>query len=288
MIKKIVLSGSQGFLGSYVKNLLGGGKIYDIVKEIDVAHGVDLCNYECINQLPEFDCFIHLANLVYVPDSYLYPEHYYRVNYLTTLNALEACRKCNAHLIYISSYIYGQPVYLPVDENHQVKPFNPYAQTKLICESLCEGYHRDFGIDVTILRPFNLYGVGQKGRLLIPEIVSQLKEGKEEIQLKASSPRRDYVNVKDVASAIVSSIADEKGLNIYNVCSGRSISVKGLTELINNRLTKKVKFIFADSDRPNEVDETVGSYDKIEKNLGWKPTTSIDEGIRQIIESENL
>lgn len=287
MNKRIILSGSNGFLGGYVKKLLLGGENI-LVKEIDVVSGIDLCNIDCIDQLPEFDCFIHLANLVYVPDSYKYPERYYRVNYLTTLNALEACRKNHAHFIYISSYIYGQPQSLPVDEEHGINPFNPYAQTKFICEKLCEGYQRDFGVDVSILRPFNLYGVGQKGKLLLPEIISQLKDGRDEIHLRAASPRRDYVNVKDVARAIIAAIDDMPGLNVYNICSGASISVKEITELINNHLKKKVMFIFANSDRPNEVDETVGSYAKIKESLGWKPEISFEEGIRQILLSENL
>lgn len=287
-MKRIILSGSKGFLGSHVKELLGDNNNYVLIKEIDVANGNDLCDASVSEQLSEFDCFIHLANLVYVPDSYLYPDRFYRINYLTTLNALEACRKNKAHLIYISSYIYGQPQSLPVDESHVINPFNPYAQTKCICETLCEGYHRDFGVDVTILRPFNIYGAGQKGKLLIPEIISQLKDGKKNIQLRAASPRRDYVNVVDVAKAIVRAVDDEKGYNIYNVCSGTSVSVKELTELINISLKNQVVFSFSDSDRPNEVDETVGSFAKIEKHLGWKPLITIEEGIKQIVTKENL
>lgn len=281
----IAVAGSDGFVGRNVcAQLRATG--HSIIP-IDVTQGIDLCDSQVVEKIPQIDCFIHLANLVYVPASYEDPAKFYRVNYLTTLNALEVCRKWNARLVYISSYIYGAPQYLPVDENHPVCPFNPYAQTKVICEKLCEGYHRDFGVKVSIVRPFNLYGVGQKGKLLIPEIIGQLKEGKTCIQLKASSPRRDYINVVDVARAIVTCAMSDEPYGVYNACSGESISVREITEIINRNLRTKVDFSFSASDRPNEVDESRGSCEKLKK-LGWSPTVSFEEGIRQILRSENL
>lgn len=282
---KVAVSGSDGFVGGYVCSLLESNG-YDIVR-IDITNGMDLTDASIIDNIDFIDVFIHLANLVYVPASYQNPEKFYRVNFLTTLNALEICRKYNAHFIYASSYIYGTPQYLPVDENHPIYPFNPYSQTKLICEKMCEGYHRDFNVKVSILRPFNIYGVGQKGMLLIPEIIRQIKEGKAEILLKSATPRRDYVNVIDVANAFVTCINDTNDYGVYNVCSGTSTSVKEITELINENLRVKVKFSFEGSDRKNEVDETLGSC-KLLENIGWKNTLSLKEGIKQIIRFENL
>lgn len=282
---KIAVAGSDGFVGRNVCVQLEA-KGYEVVK-IDITRGYDLCDNTIIEKINPIDCFIHLANLVYVPGSYADPENYYRVNYLTTLNSLEICRKHKARLVYASSYIYGPPQYLPVDENHPINPFNPYAQTKVICEKLCEGYHRDFGVKVSILRPFNIYGVGQKGKLLIPEILKQVKEGKERIELKASTPRRDFINVVDVAGAFVACLEDPNDFNVYNVCSGTSVSVRELTELINKYLTKKVQFVFSEEARPNEVDESRGSCEKLE-SIGWRRTLSFDEGIRILLQSENL
>lgn len=282
---RIAVAGSEGFVGSNVCiQLTAAG--HEIIP-IDVTKGVDLCDAAVVNQIPQIDCFIHLANLVFVPASYADPAKFYRVNYLTTLNALEVCRKWNARLVYISSYIYGPPQYLPVDENHPICPFNPYAQTKVICEKMCEGYHRDFGVPVSIVRPFNIYGVGQQGKLLIPEIIGQLKEGNTVIQLKASSPRRDYINVVDVARAIVTCAMSNEPFGAYNACSGESVSVKEITEIINRNLRHKVEFRFAASDRPNEVDESRGSCEKL-KSLGWNPSIGFEEGIKEILKSENL
>ncbi len=279
------VSGSEGFVGKQVcKQLVEDGHA---VQHIDITNGMDLCDASIVNAVGKFDCFIHLANLVYVPASYEDPAKFYRVNYLTTLNALELCRKYNARLVYISSYIYGSPQYLPVDEQHPICPFNPYAQTKMICEKMCEGYHRDFGVKISVIRPFNLYGIGQRGKLLIPEIIGQLKEGKDVIHLKAGSPRRDYVNVVDVAKGIITCALSKEEYGVYNVCSGESVSVKEITEIINKQLKQKVEFVFSSSDRPNEVDETRGSCEKL-KSLGWMPTISFEEGIKAIVEFENL
>lgn len=282
---KIAVAGSDGFLGSNVCSQLAR-KGHDILK-IDLTQGFDLSNPELIKDIPHVDCFVHLANLVYVPGSYENPALYYRVNYMTTLNALEVCRRDNARLVYISSYIYGPPQYLPVDEKHPVSPFNPYAQTKAICEKLCEGYHRDFKVRISVLRPFNLYGVDQKGKLLLPEIFDQIKAGRKDIQLKAASPRRDYVNVVDVAKAVCLCAEGDGSYDVYNVCSGESVSVKEIAEIINKNLKEKVQFHFSQSDRPNEVDETRGSCEKL-KGLGWAPSITLEQGIKAIIESENL
>lgn len=282
---KIAIAGSDGFVGKNVCALLT--EAGHTIIPIDITRGLDLCDTSIIEQVPSVDCFVHLANLVYVPASYEDPAKFYSVNYLTTLNALEICRKWNAKLVYISSYIYGPPQYLPVDELHPICPFNPYAQTKVICEKLCEGYQRDFKVRISIIRPFNIYGVGQRGKLLIPGIFDQLKENKKQIQLKAASPRRDYINVIDVARAIKLCAESECPIGPYNVCSGESVSVRELTEIINRNLKRKVEFSFSSSDRPNEVDETRGAYNNL-KALGWKPSIGIEEGIKAIIESENL
>ncbi len=282
---KVAVAGSDGFVGKHICEQLEA-KGHEVVR-IDIVRGFDLCERTIIEKIEPIDCFIQLANLVYVPGSYAEPEKYYRINYLTTLNALEICRKYSARLVYASSYIYGPPQYLPVDESHPICPFNPYAQTKLICEKLCEGYHRDFKVKVSILRPFNIYGVGQKGKLLIPEIMGQLKEGKAVIELKASSPRRDYINVVDVAGAFVACAEDINDFNIYNVCSGESVSVRELTEVINKYLRKKVQFTFSEVARPNEVDESRGSCARLE-SIGWRHTITLNEGIKKLLESENL
>ncbi len=283
---RVIVSGSDGFLGRYVCDILKDRGIE--VVPLDITKDFDLSKPEVFEEIPQAEHFIHLANLVYVPMSYEKPYLFYRINYMTTLNALEYCRKNNAHFIYASSYIYGPAQYLPVDEKHPRAPFNPYADTKVICEGLCQSYNKYFGVKSSVLRPFNLYGVGQKGKLLIPEIVSQLNNPGE-IHLKASSPRRDFVNVVDVARAFVACLDDDSDCSFYNVCCGKSYSIKELTDFFVKRAKEfgvDLKFSFSEEERKNEVDETVGSYKLIHDKLGWKPTISLEEGVRMILEQE--
>ncbi len=279
----IAVAGSNGFVGKHLIKVLNDTQYNDI--RIDIENGIDLSDNSILNSDIKFDVMVHLANLSFVPASYKNPELFYRTNILTTLNALELCRKNNARLIYLSSYVYGTPQYLPIDENHPVCSFNPYAQTKCICEDMCKAYYRDFGVNTIIFRPFNIYGEGQSGMMLIPEILSQLKEGKKTIQLKDPNPRRDYVNVQDVVRAIKCAVDKDEysGCEAYNISSGISYSVKEITEIINRNLKESICFSFGDSDRPNEVNETLGSYDKIKNDLGWKPTIDFEVGIKNII-----
>lgn len=281
---KVIISDSTGYVGDAIRRQLKKKSAEIVV--LDNLNGFDLSVPGIWEKIPPADYFIHLGNLVHVPSSYATPYLYYRVNYMTTLNALEYCRNNSCRLIYASSYIYGRPDYLPVDENHPIKPFNPYAQTKLICEQMCEGYNRDFDVDISILRLFNVYGEGQRGNLLVPEILRQIKDGNTDIHLKSGFSRRDFIHVVDVARAFVACFHDDSSYSVYNVCSGKSYSILELSVIINKVLANRLNFIFSESDRKYEVDDTVGSYERIYSHLKWKPELSLEEGIARTLKAE--
>lgn len=282
MSKKILITGGKGFIGERLVSLLNT-KDYKVTT-IDKTDGFDLsekCNFE---KIENFDLLVHLAAMSFVPDSYKNPECFYRTNFLSTLTALELCRNNNAKMVYISSYVYGVPQYLPIDENHEISAFNPYAQSKVICENLCKGYHRDFKLPLIILRPFNIFGCGQNEKFLISKIFNQLIDGESTIELKDPNPKRDYVHISDVIRAIESAINSNVNFGIYNICSNYSISVKEVTEVINRNVKKPVKFNFdIFVERESEIGETLGSYEKIFNELGWKPELTFEEGIKKDI-----
>ena len=280
---KILVTGFSGFIGTYLVEKLKQYN-HELIL-LDISNGVDICDWKQIKQYNNIDVIIHLANLSFVPASYSDPQNFYTTNYLSTLNMLELCRKNNARLIFFSSYVYGQPQYQPIDEVHPIQAFNPYAQTKVICESLCEGYFRDFGVPITIFRPFNIYGTGQHPDFLIPTIIQQAMNGK--IEIKDDRPRRDYIHVSDIVEAVISAVektSSEK--HIYNLGCGVSYSVKEIVTFVRSFFDNDIDYICKNEYRPNEVMDTVANINKIKCELNWQPKVTIEKGIQKMIISK--
>ncbi len=279
---KILITGHSGFIGSYLQKKLEQTDHKLIL--VDIANGTNICDWEQVKHFEGIDAIVHLANLTFVPASYEQPQRFYETNYLSTLNMLELCRLNNAKMVFFSSYIYGHPQYQPIDENHPTQAFNPYAQTKVICESLCEGYNRDFKVPITIFRPFNIYGSGQNPDFLIPSIVQQAKNGK--IVIKDDRPKRDYIHVEDIVGAIVTAIEtpnNDRSIQKYNLGSGVSYSVKEIVNLVRGLFDTEIEYICTHEIRPNDVMDTIADISKIKKELHWEPSISILDGLKKMI-----
>lgn len=280
MRKKILISGSKGFVGSALCNILNT-EMYD-VSEIKSTKDLDLCDLKTVLDLPIADVIVHLASKSYVPESFNHPEKFYRNNFLSTLNLLEKAKKDNSKFIFISTYVYGRPSYLPIDENHPISPLNPYTQSKLICEDLCKSYSRDFGLDVIIIRPFNIYGPGQPISFLIPTIINQLKL--KEINLNDPRPKRDFVYVDDFVNAIRIIIdTNFNGCNIFNVGSGKSYAISDIMNIILAVNKSKITVKYSDVERKGEVLETVANINKITSHFGWTPKIGFNVGIKKML-----
>ncbi|HID39665.1 MAG TPA: NAD-dependent epimerase/dehydratase family protein, partial [Calditrichaeota bacterium] len=278
---KIAITGCDGFVGKKLTAKLEKNG-YDIAK-IDLAYGFDVTDFNGLESIERFDLLIHLAARIFVPDSFRNPRALYHTNVNGTLNVLEICRKYQARIVFTSTYVYGIPEYLPIDEQHPLAALNPYTQSKLMGEELCRAYQRDFGLNVVILRPFNIYGPGQNERFLIPTIIAQAKNGK--INLQNPRPKRDLIYIDDLVDAYVKTVEWEfSGLEIFNIGSGRSYSVRDIVRTIINQLPKKVEIEFSGEERPAEIPETLAGIDKIKTKLHWLPRVSFTEGIRKTIE----
>jgi UDP-glucose 4-epimerase len=185
-----------------------------------------------VKDLKGFDVLIHLAAITYVPQSFKTPREMFRVNINGTLNMLELCRVNKAKMIFNSSYVYGAPKYLPIDEKHPISSHNPYCQSKIIGESLCEGYYRDFEVPITIFRIFNVYGEGQAPHFLIPHILQELAQNND-IVLENPVPRRDYVHINDILKAYQKAIDyNSNDFEIFNIGTGLSHSAKDVAEMM--------------------------------------------------------
>ena len=282
-MKNVAISGCDGFVGKHLSDFFKNKNfnIFPLTKQ----KGYDLNNEINNDDLPKLDVILHLAAKSFVPDSFTKPYTFYQNNFISTLNILELAKKNNTRTIFFSSYLYGNPKYLPIDELHSLNPSNPYAQSKLICEELCKGYSRDFNIPIIIVRPFNIYGVGQKAPFLIPEIINQAKNGK--IILSDSRPKRDFIHVNDIIEAINKLIdfeIKENEYQIFNLGSGKSYSVDEIANLIVSLVNPKIKITYLGNYRKGEILETISNNDKIFKLTGWKSKIDLKDGLREIID----
>lgn len=282
-MSRIAITGSSGFIGKHLVAVLKKAG-FDVL-EIDILTGYDLAKPGSLDSIPAVDQIVHLAARSFVPLSFENPLLYYQENYLGTLHVLEAARKQRAKLIFFSSYIYGNPQYLPIDERHPIAPHNPYAQSKLICEKLCEGYYRDFQVPATVFRPFNIYGPGQNTSFLIPKIIGQLKTG--DVQLDDPRPRRDFIHVDDVVGAVIKAIEIKAtGYEIFNLGSGESVSIFELSKMISELSKTGHRINFTDKARPGEVLNTVADINNAVTVLNWKPCIGLSDGIKRLIKQQ--
>ncbi|MHB1105253.1 MAG: NAD-dependent epimerase/dehydratase family protein [Lutibacter sp.] len=282
-MKKILITGAKGFVGAALLKLLMS-KDYDLI-ETDSTKTNNLCDWEFVKNIPKVDVIIHLAGKSFVPDSFTNPLSFYNNNIISTLNILEKAKKDGAKVIFFSTYVYGCPEYLPIDEEHKMNPKNPYTQSKIIGEELCKAYNRDFNIPVTIFRPFNIYGASQGVTFFIPTIINQLQN--KEIHLNDSRPKRDFIYIDDVVAAVEKSInINENSFNIYNLGTGVSTSVKNVLEMLVKLSNSKAKVVFSEIVRKGEVLDTIADITKIKKELNWHPKVTIEEGLQLCINNK--
>jgi UDP-glucose 4-epimerase len=169
---------------------------------------------------------------------------------------------------------------LPIDENHPLVAFNPYADSKILGENLCKSYFQFFNVKSIIVRPFNLYGRGQHDNFLISSIIKQATTGK--IKLQSSAPKRDYIYIDDMVSAYLKLINyNNSALEIFNIGSGISHSVKEITEMINSLFNNELEIHFSEKERQNEVDNTIANIEKAKKLLQWEPQITLKEGLKK-------
>ena len=281
-----MVTGADGFIGRLLVYALRRAG-YEII-EFTSRDG-DVTNPATFERVWDvrIDFVFHLAARIYVPDAWNFPAEFQRVNVMGTQNVLDLCRLKKIPLTYVSAYIYGIPNKLPICEYDRAIPNNPYAQSKLMAESLCSFYAQFYDVPVTIIRPFNIFGPGQKPNFLIPEIISQALSG-DLIRLKDLSPRRDYIYVDDLIAALILTLNIKAGCEVYNIGSGFSLSVSDIVSVIQYELKTSVPILEEGISRLNEIPDVYADISKARKKLNWHPRISFNEGIRNILVSEGV
>ncbi len=278
----IVLAGHTGFVGSCLLKKLESDDNINIIP-VSKSSGFDLTDLSSLQGIA-CDIIINLSGLTSIENSWSDPYTTYQHNYLITLNLLECARINAASFIQISSYVYGKPNYIPVDEKHKVSSYNPYASSKIASDVLCEDYNRYYNLPVTILRPFNLYGIGQNPTFLIAGLIEALLT-KKAINIVDLDARRDYLWIDDFIIAIKKVIdKQQKGFFIYNVGAGESHSAREIIEMISEYKNEKVNYTNYDC-KKLVIQECICNCELFSKIFDWKQSISFETGLRIIIDA---
>ena len=269
------MTGGTGFIGKHlVPRLCVDG--YDVYS-VNSKSG-NIAEPSTWNAFPDADVVVHLAARTFVPDSFSQSAEYIRINLLGTVQALEYCRNHGSRLVFLSSYIYGESELSPIPETTDLIAHNPYSLSKLLAERACQFYTENFGVSVTIFRPFNVYGAGQKTPFLIPWIIDQAVAHKT-IKVKDLAPKRDYIYVKDLVDAISAVINLNSSDGIFNLGSGVSHSVAELIAIIQKVLGTSLPVESKNERRSGEIMDTVADISMARQALGWEPRFSLHNGL---------
>jgi dTDP-glucose 4,6-dehydratase len=211
-----------------------------------------------------------------------------QTNVLGTLHVLNAARAAGVtRMVHTStSEVYGTARYAPIDEEHPLQGQSPYAASKIGADKLVESYVRSFDLPAVTVRPFNTYGPGQSARAVIPTIITQALSGGV-VRLGALTPTRDLTYVADTVDGFLraGSVVGVVGETI-NLGSGEEISIGALATRIIALIGKPVRLeTDADRLRParSVVMRLISDIRKAAALLGWRPTTSLDEGLARTI-----
>jgi nucleoside-diphosphate-sugar epimerase len=206
------------------------------------------------------------------------------------LNIVQAAKDLGTERILVTSTseVYGTAQYIPIDEKHPRQGQSPYSATKIGADCIAESFYRSFDMPITIVRPFNTYGPRQSARAIIPTIMTQLLNGYEEISLGDLTPTRDLVFVKDTARGFVEiSLCDKLNGQDVNIATHNEISIGDLAKELIKQINPSATIIQeAQRLRPenSEVFRLYGDNKKLLEYTGWKPETTLEEGLRQAIE----
>jgi len=196
-----------------------------------------------------------------------------------------ASRKVSAFIFASTCAVYGEPVRIPIGEDHPLSPKSPYAATKIAGEAFVQAYGNLYGYRPVILRLFNVYGPRQSKAYagVITEFVKRATSGKPPIIFGDGEQTRDFVHVKDVAKAIIKALESDNASGIYNIGSGVAITINDLAHLILKLAGKENIEPVHEPPRPGDIKHSQANINRAKMELGYNPSVSLEEGIKEIL-----
>lgn len=307
-MNKVLVTGADGFIGSHLTEMLvargfqvralaqynsfnNWGWLEDVVckDQIEVICGdvrdPQFCRLAC----RDVDTVFHLAALIAIPYSYQAPDSYVDTNIRGTLNICQAARDNGVgRVIHTStSEVYGTAQYVPIDEKHPLQPQSPYSASKIAADAMAMSFFNAFNLPVTIARPFNTYGPRQSARAVIPTIITQIANGKKQIQLGDVSPTRDFNYVEDTCRGFIALAEAAQAIGeTVNIGSNFEISVGDTLNMIKSIMGSDVEFLVDEQRlRPekSEVNRLWCDNSKIKQLTDFAPQVSLEEGLRRTV-----
>jgi UDP-glucuronate 4-epimerase len=312
-MKTILVTGGAGFIGSHLcERLLRKGSrvvcldnfdtFYEPQLKIRNVQAIskkfpdlfelitgDIRNSQLIDDIFKtnpFDAVVHLAARAGVRPSIAEPLLYQDVNIRGTIVLLEAClsRGIKRFVFASSSSVYGENQRVPFSEGDlDIQPISPYGTTKRAGELLGYCYHYLHGIEIACLRFFTAYGPRQRPEMAIHKFTRLIDQGERVPLYGDGSSRRDYTYIDDIIDGILGVLQHHKGYEIYNLGESQTTSLKELVQLIEGALQKKA-IIEPLPPQPGDVSITYADVTKATQLLGYRPTVSMEEGIRRFVQ----
>ena len=297
---KFAVTGGAGFVGSNIVKLLvkenhdvlvidnmhTGKKenLQEIFDKIEFCE-LDIRNIlELENKIKDVDGIFHEAALTIVQESFLMEEEYYDVNVKGTENIFKIAEKYGIKVVFASSSsIYGNTEKIPIIENNERNPINPYGKTKLEDEFLAEKYSKK-GVSIIGLRYFNIFGKGQTGSYagVITKFVNQLKEKKSPIIFGDGSQIRDFIFVEDIAQSNLSAMLSKINFGFFNIGTGKTTTILQLAKFLIKLYNLEISPEFSDP-LDGDVQKSQANIKKTQQLLNWTYEIEIEEGLEKMI-----
>lgn len=301
-MKKILVTGGAGFIGSALVELLQA-HFYEVFVLDNLSFGrrqfvsvpddhffeIDILDAAALSALIKRinpDWVFHLAAIHFIPYCNAHPFEASRINIQGTLNVLEALKQTNVQKVLFASSASVYPLSdEPLREDGLPAPIDIYGLSKLAGEQLLHRFHLETSVATVACRFFNAIGPNETNPHLFPAILAQIKAGQRTIRLGNLTPKRDYVHVRDIATAVhLLMLSEATGHNIFNVGSGQEYTVVEIVAAFEQALGEKIT-IEIDETKVRKVERMhlVADIKKIQSFIDWTPQFSIQEAIKDLL-----
>lgn len=297
---KFAVTGGAGFVGNNIVRLLvtkghsvvvidnlhtGKKENLDGVFEKIQFYEIDIRDVEKMEQvLKDVDGIFHEAALTIVQESFQKEKEYFDVNVNGTENIFKIAKKFEKKVVYASSSsIYGDTKQIPIKEDFERTPINPYGQTKLEDEFLAEKYSNE-GLKVIGLRYFNIFGKGQTGSYagVITQFMRKLNTHQSPVIFGDGLQIRDFIHVSDIAEANLSAMLSEINFGFFNIGTGIVTKINDLATIMINIFGEQFEPIFQDPLK-GDVKLSQADISLVRKKLKWKSKINLEEGLKSFI-----